>query len=180
MTTPPSTPGRRAQFTLPPDEPLPVKEEKKDPSRPELLGGTRPEVPGGRVLVTASDGFDGYEIMSYQGICWGISVRSKDVGQDCLMGCKNMTGGELESYAELGDEARQKALDRMFNAARRQRANAVINFRFEYSMQMPGGAGTVVAFGTAVVIEPIPDYVPTGAAGAILRDIADRLEPRGK
>jgi hypothetical protein len=78
----------------------------------------------------------------------------------------------------LGDEVRQRALDRMFSAARRQRANAVINFRFEYSTQMPGATGTVVAFGTAVVIRPIPDYVPTGAAGAILRDIADHLESR--
>lgn len=172
-----TTPGRRATFQLPDDEPPPPKP-KPDPVRPELLGGTRPEVPSGRVLVTAADGFDGYEIMSYQGVCWGISVRAKDVGQDCLMGCKNITGGELESYAELGDEARQRALDRMFQAARRQRANAVINFRFEYSTQMPGATGTVVAFGTAVVIQPIPDYVPTGAAGAILRDIADRLEPR--
>lgn len=171
-----NTPGRRATFQLPAEEPPAIPE--KDPSRPELLGGTRPEVPSGRVLVTAADGFDGYEIMSYQGICWGISVRAKDVGQDCLMGCKNITGGELESYAELGDEARQRALDRMFGSARRQRANAVINFRFEYNALMAGGSGTVVAFGTAVIIKPIPDYIPTGAAGAILRDIADKLDAK--
>jgi uncharacterized protein YbjQ (UPF0145 family) len=172
-----STPGERAVFTLSSEDP-PTRPVQAPSSRPELLGGTRPDISAGRVLVTAGDGFDGYEIMSYQGICWGISVRAKDLGQDCLMGCKNLTGGELGSYAELGDEVRQKALDRMFQAARRQKANAVINFRFEYSTQMPGGTGTVVAHGTAVVIRPIPDYVPTGAAGAILRDIADRLDQR--
>jgi uncharacterized protein YbjQ (UPF0145 family) len=74
----------------------------------------RPEISGGRILVTAGDGFDGYEIMSYQGIYWGNSVRVKDLGEDCLMGCKNLTGGELDSSAELGDEVRQKALDLMF------------------------------------------------------------------
>lgn len=147
-------------------------------SRPDLLGGTRPELAAGRVLVTAGDSFDGYEILSYQGVCWGISVRAKDMGQDCLMGCKNVTGGELESYAQLGNEARQRALARMFDAAKRQRANAVINFRFEFT---PGQAGTgsVVAFGTGVVVRPIPDYIPTGAAGALLRDIADRLDKLG-
>jgi len=148
-------------------------------SRPDLLGGTRPELAAGRVLVTAGDSFDGYEILSYQGVCWGISVRAKDMGQDCLMGCKNITGGELESYAQLGNEARQRALARMFDAAKRQRANAVINFRFEYT---PGQAGTgsVVAFGTGVVVRPIPDYIPTGASGALLRDIADRLDKLGQ
>jgi uncharacterized protein YbjQ (UPF0145 family) len=170
MSTPKSS---RATFKLPPEEPLPSKPEPD--SRPDLLGGQRGDVPSGRVLVTAGDGFDGYEIMKYQGVCWGISVRAKDVGQDCLMGCKNITGGELQSYAELGDEARQRALDRMFQSAKRQGANAVINFRFEIAaMQQAGGASTV-AFGTAVYIRPIPDYIPTGAAGALLRDIADQL-----
>lgn len=173
--TPPSGEGQRARFSLPPMPELPPR---PTPERPELLGGRRPEVDKGRVLVTAGDAFDGYEIMAYRGICWGISVRAKDLGQDCLMGCKNLTGGELQSYAELGDEARQRALDRMFQAARRQGANAVINFRFELTTMMPGGTGVVVAYGTAVMIRPIPDYIPIGAAGAILRDIADALKPR--
>ena len=170
-----STPGDRAKFTLPADEPPPKA--PREPERPELLGGTRPD-PGTRVLVTAADGFDGYEIMSYHGVCWGISVRAKDLGQDCLMGCKNITGGELQSYAELGDEARQRALDKMFGAARRQGANAVINFRFEYAAGMQGATGTVTAFGTAVKIRPIPDYIPTGAVGALIRDISDKLDQR--
>ncbi len=146
--------------------------------RPELLSGTRPEVFPGKVLVTAGEAFDGYEILSYQGICWGISVRAKDVGQDCLMGCKNLTGGEMDSYTQLGDEARQRALQNMFQSAKRQHANAVINFRFEYTA-IAGGSNSVVAFGTGVVIKPIPDYVPLGASGALLREIADNLARRG-
>lgn len=108
-----STPGERAVFTLSSADP-PAKPGPTPSSRPELLGGMRPEISGGRILVTAGDGFDGYEIMSYQGIYWGNSVRVKDLGEDCLMGCKNLTGGELDSSAELGDEVRQKALDLMF------------------------------------------------------------------
>lgn len=169
-----STPGDRAKFPLGQD--APPMPPPRDPTRPELLGGKRPDVPAGRILVTSAHGFQGYEIMSYQGICWGISVRAKDVGQDCLMGCKNITGGELQSYAELADETRQKALDRMFQAARRQGANAVINFHFEYHAHGQGSSDSVVAFGTAVQIRPIPDYIPTGAEGAILRDIADKLD----
>lgn len=166
----------RARFDLPDDDP---PQKPAPEQRPELLGGQRPEVDANRVLVTAGENFDGYEILVYHGIVWGISVRAKDVGQDFLMGCKNFTGGELESYADLGDEARQRAMNRMFQAARRQRANAIVNFRFELSSMGPGtGAGGVVAFGTAVTIKAIPDYIPTGAAGALLRDIASAIKQR--
>ena len=72
-------------------------------NRKELLSGTRPEITGGRVLLTGAEGFDGYEIIEYKGMVWGISVRAKDMGQDCAMSCKHMTGGELQSYTQLGD-----------------------------------------------------------------------------
>jgi uncharacterized protein YbjQ (UPF0145 family) len=140
---------------------------------------TRPAVPAGSVLMTGADHFDGYQIVRYYGMVWGISIRSRDMGQDCLMGCKTMTGGELTSYTELSDESRQKALDRMLDAAKRLRCNGIINVRFELrTMGHQGANAEVVAFGTAVIIEPIADYVPVGAVGNILAEIADRLTPR--
>ena len=51
-------------------------------NRDELLSGTRPEITDGKVLMTGADGFDGYEIVEYKGMVWGISVRAKDMGQD--------------------------------------------------------------------------------------------------
>lgn len=142
--------------------------------RPDLLGGQRPPISPGRVIITAADGFDGYEIMSYHGIAWGISVRSKDLGQDCFMVCKSISGGELESYAALGDEARQRAVDRMLDSAKRMGANAIIGFTFELEMAQ-GGAGMVTAHGTAVTIRPIPNYIPLGAAATVLAEIGERL-----
>ena len=146
--------------------------------REALLSGTRPAMDGGRIIMTGSDGFDGYEIIEYLGMCWGISVRAKDVGQDCAMGCKGITGGELDSYTAMGDESRQRAIDRMLQMAARQGANGVINIVFELSYSQ-GGSSNVVANGTAVVIRPIQNYVPTGAVGNILADIADHFESRG-
>ncbi|MCP4711310.1 MAG: YbjQ family protein [Planctomycetes bacterium] len=145
--------------------------------REELLVGTRPAIDGGRIIMTGAEGFDGYEIMEYKGMVWGISVRAKDFGQDCAMGCKNVTGGELESYSALGDEARQQAIDRMLEMAGRQGANGVINVDFELVGPTQGsGASQVVIHGTAVVIKPIIDYVPTGAIGNIMVDIHDVLK----
>jgi len=143
--------------------------------RSDLLAGTRPEMTGGKIIMTGADGFDGYEIMEYKGMVWGISVRAKDMGQDCAMGCKNMTGGELSSYSALGDQTRQSAINKMLRMAARQKANAIINVAFELAGAAQGAA-EVVVHGTAVVIKPIINYVPTGAIGNILADMQESME----
>jgi uncharacterized protein YbjQ (UPF0145 family) len=144
-------------------------------NRDDLLAFTREEIAGGRILMSGSDGFDGYEIVAYHGMCWGISMRAKDMGQDCAMGIKSMTGGELTSYTQLGDESRQRALDRMLAMAAGQGANAVINVEFELTATT---STVVVVHGTSVVIRPIKNYVPTGAIGNILAEFVDQREPR--
>ena len=123
--------------------------------REDLLVGTRPAIDGGKIIMSGAEGFDGYEIMEYMGMVWGISVRAKDMGQDCAMGCKHLTGGELSSYTQLGDEARQRAVDRMLQMAARQGANGVINVEFEMVVASQGGASQVAVHGTAVAIKPI-------------------------
>lgn len=138
--------------------------------RESLLTGTRPEISDGKIIMTGAASLDGYEIMEYKGMCWGISMRSKDMGQDCAMGLKQLSGGELSSYTQLGDEARQKAIQRLLSMARRMGANAVINISFELSSM---GNTMTVANGTGVVIRPIKDYVPEGAVGNILAEIHD-------
>ncbi len=143
--------------------------------RQNLLAGTRPEIAGGKIIMTGGDGFDGYEIMEYKGMVWGISVRAKDMGQDCAMGCKQMTGGELNSYTQLGDESRQRSIDLMLEMAGRQGANGIINVEFELTGASQG-ASQVVVHGTAVVIKPVINYVPTGAVGNILADMQESME----
>lgn len=147
--------------------------------REGLLSGTRPAIDGGRIIMTGADGFDGYEIMEYLGMCWGVSVRAKDIGQDCAMGCKGITGGELQSYTAMGDESRQRAIDRLLQMAARQGANGVINLVFELNYSQ-GGSSNVIANGTAVRIRPVRNYVPTGAIGNILADIADQMHRRDR
>lgn len=143
--------------------------------REDLLTGTRPDISGGKIIMTGSDGFDGYEIMEYKGMVWGISVRAKDMGQDCAMGCKGVTGGELDSYSALGDESRQRAIDLMLEMAGRQEANGIINVGFELTGASQGSS-QVVVHGTAVQVKAIPNYVPTGAVGNLLADIQETLD----
>ena len=143
-------------------------------NRADLLVGTRPDISGGKIIMSGAEGFDGYEIMEYKGMVWGISARAKDMGQDIAMGCKQISGGELQSYTALGDESRQRALDRMLKMAARQNANAIINVEFEMGGAQQGATQAVV-HGTAVLIKPVVNYVPVGAAGNILMEIKEQL-----
>jgi len=118
--------------------------------------------------------FDGYEITEYHGMVWGISVRAKDMGQDCAMGCKQISGGELTSYSALGNESRQRAIDHMLRMAHSQGANGVINVNFDLTGATQG-ATQVEVHGTAVKIKPIIGYVPTGAVGNILYEMQQKM-----
>ena len=142
--------------------------------RAEWLIGTRPEIASGEVIMTGADGFDGYEIMEYKGMVWGMSVRAKDMGQDCAMGCRQMTGGELKSYTDLGNESRQQAIDRMVKMTKQLKANGIINVEFELTGAAQG-ASQVEVHGTAVIIKPVINYVPTGAVGNILVEMIKTL-----
>lgn len=141
--------------------------------REALASGTRPRIDDGAVLLSRSDGFDGYEITQYHGMVWGISVRSKDVGQDIAMSCKSVVGGELQSYTAMGDETRQQAVDRMIAMAKRRHANGIIDIQF--ALEGAAGQTQVTVYGCAVSIVPIEDYVPAGAVGNILAELTDTL-----
>jgi uncharacterized protein YbjQ (UPF0145 family) len=91
------------------------------------------------------------------------------------MGCKQLTGGELTSYSQMGYETRQRAIDDMLSMAKRQGANAIIKTGFDIEAMGQTAAAQVVAYGTAVIIKPIENYVPEGAIGNILADIHDRI-----
>ena len=61
--------------------------------------------------------------------------------------------------------------------AARQGANGVINVEFELTGASQG-ASQVVVHGTAVVIKPITNYIPTGAVGNILSEMHETLEKK--
>ena len=85
------------------------------------------------------------------GIAKGSVVQSKHFGKDFMAGMKTLVGGEIESYTDMLNEARQIATKRMVDDAQAQGADAVINVRYASSSLMQGAA-EVTAYGTAVRI----------------------------
>lgn len=85
------------------------------------------------------------------GLVKGTTVQSKNLGKDFMSGMKTLVGGEITSYTEMINEARQIAVKRMIDEANALGADAVLNIRFGSSSVMQGAA-EVVAYGTAVKI----------------------------
>lgn len=106
-----------------------------------------------QMLITTSEVVPGMRLVRVVGLVRGNSVRARHMGVDILAGLRNMVGGEIREYTKLLGESREQAIDRMAEQARDMGANAIIAMRFSTSMIM-GGAAELLAYGTAVVLEP--------------------------
>lgn len=104
------------------------------------------------MLVSNLEIVPGKRVIKHLGLVQGSTVRSKHLGKDILAGLKNIVGGELKSYTELLQEAREEATQRMIQQAQAVGANAVLNVRFSTS-SITQGAAELLAYGTAVVLE---------------------------
>ena len=76
-------------------------------------------------------------------------VQSKNFGKDFMASMKTLVGGEIVSYTEMLNEARQIAVKRMVDEAEALGADAVVNLRYSSSSVMQGAA-EIIAYGTAV------------------------------
>ena len=99
-------------------------------------------------LSTTND-IKGYSIAETIGIARGSTVRTRNVGNDILAAFKNLIGGEVAEYTRLQADAREQALQRMIEDAKKMGADAVICIRFQTSVMM-AGASELLAYGTAV------------------------------
>ena len=120
---------------------------------PSILAESKARVPD--LLISTTDGIDGYNVKINLGIVRSSTVRSRHVGSEFAAGLKSVVGGELKGVTKLIADAREQAFARMLRDAESLGANAVIGLRFSTS-QVWESASEVMAYGTAVLVEPIP------------------------
>lgn len=103
-------------------------------------------------LVVTTDEVPGYKVKKVLGVVKGSTVRARNIARDIGAGFKNLAGGEIRTYTQMANDARDEAYNRMVNDAISKGANAIVGMRFSTSMIIQG-ASEMVAFGTAVVLE---------------------------
>lgn len=100
------------------------------------------------MLLVNTDYISGRELVML-GLVKGSTIQSKNIGKDIGQSFKTIIGGELKSYNEMMNEAREIATSRMVEDAQRLGADAIVNVRYASAAVMQGAA-EVMAYGTAV------------------------------
>lgn len=104
--------------------------------------------------VTTAFNLPGYRVARNIGVVRGITVRSRSVLGTLGASLQTMIGGNISLWAEMCEQARQEAFDLMLQHAAAMGANAIIGMRYDAN-EIADGATEVLAYGTAVIVEPM-------------------------
>ena len=104
-------------------------------------------------LVTTAFDLPGYRVVRNIGVVRGIVVRSRSIVGTIGASLQTLVGGNISLYTELCEKARADAFALMLDHAAESGANALIGVRYDANEVAPG-VTEVLAYGTAVVVEP--------------------------
>jgi uncharacterized protein YbjQ (UPF0145 family) len=107
------------------------------------------------MIVVTTEDVAGHRIVETKGQVFGLVVRSRGLGGNIMAGLRSLGGGEIKEYTELLEDARRHAVDRMVTNATAMNANAIVRMMFD-SSEIGQTMSEIVAYGTAVVVEPLP------------------------
>jgi uncharacterized protein YbjQ (UPF0145 family) len=96
----------------------------------------------------------GYRIVENLGVARGLVVRSRSLVGNIGAGIQSLFGGNITILTGLCERARADAFDLMIQHANQMGANAIIGVRYD-ATEIMSGATEVLAYGTAVVVEPV-------------------------
>jgi uncharacterized protein YbjQ (UPF0145 family) len=106
------------------------------------------------MIVVTTENVAGHRVREVKGQVFGVVVRSRGLGGNILASLRSIVGGEIHEYTSLLEYARRHAVDRLVQNATAMGANAVVMMRFD-SSEIGQVMSEIVAYGTAVVIEPV-------------------------
>jgi uncharacterized protein YbjQ (UPF0145 family) len=84
----------------------------------------------------------------------GIVVRSRSIVGTFGAGIQSIFGGNITLWSQMCEKAREDAYEIMVRHAQEQGANAIVGMRYD-ATEVSAGVTEVLAYGTAVLVEPI-------------------------
>jgi uncharacterized protein YbjQ (UPF0145 family) len=111
-------------------------------------------------MVTTAFELPGFRIVRNLGVVRGITVRSRSVFGTIGGSLQTLVGGNITLFTQLCEKARGEAFEIMIEHASEIGANAIIGARYDANEVM-SGVTEVLAYGTAVIVEPVegPGYI---------------------
>jgi uncharacterized protein YbjQ (UPF0145 family) len=107
-----------------------------------------------RAFITTAFELPGYRVARSLGVVRGITVRSRSVIGTIGAGLQSLIGGNITIWTQLCEHTRGEAFDILAQHAEQLGANAVIGMRYDAN-EIAQGVAEVLAYGTAVVVEPV-------------------------
>jgi len=104
-------------------------------------------------MVTTAFELPNYRLVQNLGVVRGIVVRSRNVFATLGATIQTIVGGNITLWSKLCEQTRSDAFDIMIQHATEIGANAVIGARYD-TTELSTGVTEVLAYGTAVVVEP--------------------------
>jgi uncharacterized protein YbjQ (UPF0145 family) len=105
-------------------------------------------------LTTTAFELTGYRVVKSFGVVRGIVVRSRSIVGNFGASIQAIFGGNISLYADLCEQAREEAFNKMLTHAGQLGANALIGVRYDATEIAPG-ITEVLCYGTAVSVEPV-------------------------
>jgi uncharacterized protein YbjQ (UPF0145 family) len=105
-------------------------------------------------MVTTQFELDGFRVVRNLGVVRGIIVRSRSIFGTLGASLQTLVGGNITLLTNLCEKTRADAFNLMLEHAAQLGANAVVGARYDATEVMQG-VTEVLAYGTAVFVEPI-------------------------
>jgi uncharacterized protein YbjQ (UPF0145 family) len=104
-------------------------------------------------MVTTTLELHGFRVVRTIGIVRGITVRSRSILGTLGGALQTIVGGNISLFTELCEKTRMEAFELMLQHAAQMGANAILGMRYD-ATEVMDGVTEVLAYGTAVVVEP--------------------------
>jgi uncharacterized protein YbjQ (UPF0145 family) len=114
-------------------------------------------------MVTTALELPGHRIVRNIGLVRGIVVRSRSVFGTIGAAFQSMVGGNISLWTTMCEQARRDSYDIMVRHGQELGANAIIAVRYDAN-EVSQGVTEVLAYGTAVVVEPVASERAADAA----------------
>lgn len=105
------------------------------------------------MIVVTTENIPGHRVREVKGQVFGLVVRSRGIGPNIVASLRSLIGGEIHEYTSLLEQARRDAMRRLEENAGALGANAIVMMRFD-SSELAEYMSEIVAYGTAVIVEP--------------------------
>lgn len=105
-------------------------------------------------MVTTALELPGHRIVRNIGLVRGIVVRSRSIFGTIGAGFQSLAGGNVTLWTTMCEEARRDSYEIMVRHGQELGANAIIAVRYDAN-EVSNGVTEVLAYGTAVVVEPL-------------------------